>query len=33
MRDEYGAGCPAEVHSELFAPAMLACGLGDRFGA
>jgi hypothetical protein len=33
MYDEYGAGRPPDVHSALFARAMAACGLDDRYGA
>jgi hypothetical protein len=33
MYDEYGAGRPHEVHSELFAQALTACGLDERYGA
>ena len=32
MYDEYGAGRPIEVHSELFARALRSCGLDDRYG-
>ncbi len=33
MYDEYGAGRAGEVHSELFAKGLAACGLDDRYGA
>ena len=33
MYDEYGVGRPHEVHSGLFAHAMTACGLDERYGA
>jgi hypothetical protein len=33
MYDEYGAGRPSDVHSLLFARAMKACGLDERYGA
>ena len=33
MYDEYGGGRARDVHSELFARAMAACGLDDRYGA
>jgi Iron-containing redox enzyme len=33
MYDEYGCGRQADVHSELFARALVALGLDDRYGA
>jgi len=33
MYDEYGAGRPRQVHSQLFAQAMVACGLDACYGA
>jgi hypothetical protein len=33
MYDEYGCGQAIQVHSGLFARAMAACGLDDRYGA
>jgi hypothetical protein len=33
MYDEYGCGRTIQVHSGLFARAMAACGLDDRYGA
>jgi heme oxygenase-like protein len=33
MYDEYGGGRPDDVHSAMFARAMAACGLDDRYGA
>ena len=33
MYDEYGGGRARDVHSALFARAMAACGLDDRYGA